>query len=672
MLILPLVVAVASFSKSVKQPPQRADFLRTYMDASVNPGLDFFSYGNGGWLKRHPIPPTESSWGISNLIRDQVYGQLRKIDESAANRISPSGSDIQKVGDFWATGMDQARADRLGLSPLKADLSRIDGAATVNDCVSLAFELQRIGVDSFVGFSVEQDEKRSDLEAVHLSQGGLGLPERDFYFNPEAGVGKVRLEYVKYLQAILGLAGSSDPKASADSVMTFETSLAKVSRKLEDLRDPESNYNRMLLSDVQAKLTPSIDWQLKLKDFRVQPQWVIVGQPEFFKGLDGLLAKTSVETLRDYMRFHLIDAFAPYLDSKTEALSFHFNHEVLSGQKKPQPRWKRVLAAENQAIGFVLGRAFVTNYFPPSAKVRSSNLVEAIRQAYAKRIKRLDWMSAATKTKALEKLAALHKKVGYPDKWKNYSTLIIGRNSFCENMMNSYRWNFIDMVSRLGKPVDKTEWDITPQTFDAYYDPSKNEIVLPAVAFDIPGLKESQIDDAVMYGNAGGSWIGHEMTHGFDDQGRQFDPKGNLKDWWTKEDAKKFQARAQLMVKQFDAYEPLPGLHINGKASLGENIADFGGVLLGLDAFKQTDVYKRGKRIGGLTPVQRYFLAYSLSWLDESRPEGLRRQLLSDVHAPAKWRVNGPLSNIPDFYKAFGVKPRQPMWRAPNQRVHIW
>jgi putative endopeptidase len=345
---------------------------------------------------------------------------------------------------------------------------------------------------------------------------------------------------------------------------------------------------------------------------------------------------------------------------------------VLSGQKEPRPRWKRVLDAENEAMGMVLGRIFVKEYFPESAKKRYTDLVEAIRSAYSERIDRLDWMSDATKAKAHQKLAAVTRKVGYPDKWKDYSTLLIGQSSYCENMMSAARWRFDDMLSKYGKPVDRTEWTMTPQTYNAYYNPSNNEIVLPAAIFEIPGTKDSDVDDAIVYGYAGASTIGHEITHGFDDEGRQYDSAGNLAEWWTKEDAAKFQKRAAAMVQQFNGYEPLPGLHINGKASLGENIADYGGLLLGLDAFKKTDQYKKGEKVAGLTPLQRYFLGYALGWLDERREELLRRGLLSDVHAPPKWRVIGPLANIPEFYEAFGVMPGQPMWLADAAHVRIW
>jgi putative endopeptidase len=379
-----------------------------------------------------------------------------------------------------------------------------------------------------------------------------------------------------------------------------------------------------------------------------------------------------VAVLRDYLRLQLLDSYSPYLSQAFDAEHFHFYGQILSGQREQRPRWKRTLDAENGALGMVLGRVYVKDYFPQASKQRYSALVEAIRTAYGERIDRLDWMSAATKAKAHEKLGKLSKKVGYPDKWKDYSALVVGRNSYAENIRNANIWLFNDALSKFGKPVDRSEWEMLPQTDNAYYDDSNNEIVLPAAAFIIPGFTDAELDDAVVYGYVAGSTIGHEMTHGFDDDGRQFDAAGNLANWWTKADIAKFNKRAAALVRQFDAYQPLPGLHINGKATLGENIADFGGLQLGLDAFKKTEQFKQGKKIAGYSPVQRYFLGYALSWLFEERDALLRQNLLSDVHAPPKWRVNGPLSNIPEFYEAFDVKPGQVLYRAEADRVHIW
>lgn len=653
--------------------PPREDFLRANMDDTVNPGEDFFSYANGAWLKAHPIPASEAGWGIGNVVREELYVNLRKINEDSAKANAAAGTDQQKIGDFWTTAMDTDQAEKLGLSPLKAELDHIAAIKSVSDAIDAAFALRPLGVGAFFGFSVAQDDKNSDEMAVHLTQDGLGLPDRDYYFNPEAGVAKTRTEYVAHLGRMLKLIGQGDEaEKAATDIMAFETALAKASRKLEDLRDPQRNYNKMSLADVTGKHTPSIAWSAKLAAWNLKPSYVIVGQPEFFTALEAVLKKTPVPVLQNYLRFHLVSAYAESLNQAIDNENFSFYQKVLSGQKEQRPQWKRVLDAEDTAMGMVLGRIFVKEYFPEATKKRYSDLVEAIRTAYSERIARLDWMSDGTKAKAQQKLAAMTKKVGYPDKWKDYSTLVVDHDSYCQNLMNAAKWHFNDMVSKFGKPVDRTEWDMTPQTYNAEYNPSNNEIILPAAVFAIPGVRDADMDDAVVYGYAAASTIGHEITHGFDDEGRQYDARGNMTDWWTKEDAAKFKQHAEVMVKQFDAYEPLPGLHINGKATLGENIADYGGVLLGLDAFKKTAQFKKGEKIGGLTPIQRFFLGYAMGWLYQQQEARLRRSLLSDVHAPAKWRVLGPLANMPEFYEAFGIKPGQPMWRADEAHVHIW
>lgn len=652
----------------------REDFLRANMDVGVDPGVDFFSYANATWLRSHPIPSSESAWGIGNVVREELYANLRQINEQAAATTGRMSSEQRKIADFWTTAMDVAKADRLGIAPLQAELARIDQARSAQDMLDVAFSLGPLGVTTFLGVSVGQDEKDSDTMAVHLSQDGLGLPERDFYFNTNASISHIREEYVQHLARMLQLLGRdvASAKSAATNIMGFETELARASRKLEDLRDPERNYHKMSLADVTQKHTPSIIWKERLAAWKLRPSYVIVGQPEYFSALEKLLQSTSVPVLQDYLRYHLVAGYAESLSKAFDDEQFGFYHRVLSGQKEPRPRWKEVLDAEESAMGMVLGKLFVKEYFPAASKKRYTRLVEAIRDAYRERINRLDWMSAATKAKAQRKLKGMTAKVGYPDKWKDYSALVISTNSYCENMMNAARWRFNDMISKFGKPVDRTEWTMTPQTYNAYYRPENNEIVLPAAIFSIPGRRDAEVDDAVVYGYAGASTIGHEITHGFDDEGRQFDPRGNLSEWWTAGDAAQFTNRAAVMVQQFDAYEPLPGLHINGHASLGENIADYGGLLLGLEAFKKTAQFKKGEKIGGLTPLQRYFLGYALGWLHQEQEARLRRNLLSDVHAPAKWRVLGPLANIPEFYEAFGVKTNQPMWRPPEARVKIW
>ncbi|MGA2245262.1 MAG: M13 family metallopeptidase [Verrucomicrobiota bacterium] len=650
------------------------DILVSNLDLSAAPGRDFFTYANGGWLARHPIPKEEAGWGIGDLVEEDLYLKMRTINEAATAARAPAGSGPQKIGDFWTTAMDEARADTLGLAPVRQQLALIDAIQTVEDVVRVSFALRPAGVDTFCDVLVGQDERQSDLMSVHLEQGGLGLPERDFYFNPEPGTAQVRQEYVAHLGRMLTLMGRPEAaaRAAAERVMNFETALARASRKLEDLRDPEKNYHKMSPVSLTRKHTPLIVWTNHLAGLSLRPDQVIVGQPEFFTALNRLLKTTPVPVLKDYMRLHFVSAYAEYLGKAWDDEDFSFAGKVLGGQQQERPRWKRVLDSQEHAMGMVLGKLFVREYFPARAKQRYTGLVEAILAAYRERINRLDWMSEPTKGKAREKLAKLKAKVGYPDHWKDYSTLAVGTNSYCENMMNAARWHFQDMISKFGQPVDRTEWDMTPQTYNAYYDDANNEIVLPAAIFTIPGLRDEDLDDALVYGYAAASTIGHEITHGFDDEGRRFDAAGNLKDWWTAKDAARFRRRAALLARQFNAYEPVPGLHINGQASLGENLADYGGVLLGLEAFKKTAQYRDGVKVAGLTPLQRYFLGYALSWARHDREEVLRKELLSDVHAPPQWRVNGPLANVPEFYEAFGVKPGQPMWRPPELRVKVW
>ena len=670
--VLFIALASAVLAQPAPSPATSTDVVAANLNTAVSPGDDFFEYANGGWLKRNPIPASESRWGIGQAVREQLYLSIRKINEQGA--AAPADDDARKVGDFWVAALDPAQAEQAGLKPLAAELAKVDAVTSAQQALDVAFAWQVLGVSAFFDEGVFQDEKASDRMALHLYQGGLGLPNRDYYFKPEAGIAKVRAEYPVHLARVLGLLGR-DPAAaqkSAEAVMAFETELARVSRPLAELRDPQRNYNKMSPLDLTAKYTPSIAWTERIGTWTLHPATVIVGQPEFFTALDGLLARTPVPVLQDYLRLKLLQVYSPYLGAAFADEDFRFYGQTISGVKQLRDRWKRVLDAEERAMGMVLGRRYIAEFFSPAAKQRYEVMAEAIRTAYLARIDRLDWMSDATKARARTKLAAVVKKVGYPDKWKDTSALVITRESYCGNMMNAARWRFADEVAKHGKPVDRTEWEMTPQTYNAYYNPSNNEIVLPAAQFTIPGFLDKDVDDAVAYGYVAASTIGHEITHGFDDEGRQFDEKGNLTDWWTADDAAKFTAAASVMVKQFNAYEPLPGLHINGQASLGENLADFGGVLLGLDAFKLTEQYKKGEKIAGLTPVQRFYLGYALSWLSEIRPERLRNSLLSDVHAPAKWRVLGPLSNDPGFYEAFDVKPGQPMYRPPEDRVHLW
>ncbi|GAB3654902.1 M13 family metallopeptidase [Hymenobacter agri] len=652
----------------------KPDVLHAALDTTVAPGDDFFTYANGTWLKNNPIPASESSMGIGKKVQDEVYGRLRQTSIEAAAANAAPGSNQQKIGDFWAVGMDSVKADRLGAAPLKAELDRIAALKTAADVPGVIAQLVPLGVRALIGPGVYQDAKKSDQMALYLNQGGLGLPNRDYYFNTDARTKNIRAEYVKHVANTFQLLGQDAATAAANAarVMALETTLAKSSRKLEALRDPYANYHKMSLAQLD-KLTPGLSWKPWLGQMGVAGlDSVIVGQPEFYQTAAQLLKTQPIDDWKAYFSWQLARTFAPTLSSGFVNENFHFYGTVLRGAKALRPRWKRVLDMQEDALGDALGQLFVKEYFKPEAKARYDTLVKNMVTAFGEHIRKVDWMSAPTKVVALDKLHKITPKVGYPNKWKDYSTLKIDRSSLAENVMRANQWQYQYALNKLGKPVDRTEWDMTPQTYNAYYNPSNNEIVLPAAAFAVPGLLDADADDALVYGYAGASTIGHELTHGFDDEGSQFDAKGNLHEWWSKDDRKRFNQRVAGIVKQFNGYTLLDSLHINGKATAGENIADLGGIVIGLDAFKKTKQYKEGKKINGLTPTQRYFLGYALGWQNHTRDEALASQLLTDVHSPAQYRVNGPMADVPAFYEAFGVKPGQKLYRPDSTRVVIW
>ncbi|HTE01808.1 MAG TPA: M13 family metallopeptidase [Mucilaginibacter sp.] len=645
------------------------------LDPTVKPGDDFFSYANGGWIKKNPIPGAYSSWGIGNVVQEEIRGRLKKINDDALKANATKGTSTQKIGDFYYTGLDSAGIEKAGITPLKEQLDIIDHAKDTHDIVNAAALLTTTGTRNFIGSRVGQDDKNSSKMMVQLGQTGLGLPNRDYYFKTDARITRIRTDYTtKYLPTMLGLSGWDEAKATAGakSVYNIEKFLADSSRKLEDLRDPYRNYHKMTVAELN-KLTPEINWTDLFKQLQFTAvDSVIVGQPEYYRAVSTALKTFSLDDWKAYLRWKLITSNAPYLNTALVEENFRFAGKVLRGQKEQLPRWKRVLDNENGIMGELLGQLFVQEYFPQSSKDRYVAMVEAIRQSYREHIQKLDWMSPETKQKALEKLNAIHPKVGYPDKWKDFSTLNISRESYVSNVMNARRWSYMINVNKLGKPVNHQEWGMTPQTYNASYSPSNNEITLPAAQFLIPGVKDDQVDDAVAYGYVAASTIGHEITHGFDDEGRQYDVKGNLKAWWTTQDSAKFAVRAKMLADQFSSYVVLDSLHVNGKATLGENIADLGGIVLGLDAFKKTQQYKEGKKINGLTPLQRFFLGYALGWLGHERDEALSNQILTDVHAPGFLRVNGPFTDVPEFYKAFHIKKGDKMWLDPDKRVKIW
>ncbi|NNV54698.1 M13 family metallopeptidase [Limnovirga soli] len=643
------------------------------LDTTVNPGQDFFMYANGGWIKKNPIPNEQASWGIGNLVIEENLERLRTISEDAAKANGAQGTPDQKIGDFFTTAMDSSKIEKAGITPLQPYLDKIAAITDTKSLLSTVAQLKVIGSGTLFADFVTQDDMNSEVMTFKLWQGGIGLPEREYYFKNDSATINIRKAYVQYITNILTMSGTDAAKAaqSAKNILALETNLASASRKIEDLRDPHHNYNKIAISALSG-ISSVIDWTAYLQTLGVKNiDSVIVGQPEFFKALDKTLQTVSIEDWKSYLRFNLISDFAIALPDNYGIASFNFS-KLFSGATVRKPRWKRVISSEENAMGELLGQLYVKEYFNETAKQRYSNLVEAIRTAMHDRIANLSWMSDSTKQRAFVKLAAVKKKVGYPDKWKDFSGLTIGKESWVANIVNANSFRYNREMNKLGKPVDRDEWDMYPQTYNAYYNPSNNEIVLPAGIFTVPGFRDEELDDAVVYGYAGASTIGHELTHGFDDEGRQFDAKGNLLSWWTKDDETTFNQRAEVMVKQFNAYEPLPQYHINGKATLGENIADLGGILLGIDAFKKTEQYKKGELMNGLNPMQRYFIGYALGWLGHERDEVLRSGLLTDVHSPAKYRVNGPFADVDEFYTTFNIKQGDAMYIADSARVRIW
>jgi putative endopeptidase len=660
-------------SSDTKVSVDLGDVIASHMDKSIHPGDDFFKYANGGWIKKNPIPASESGWGIFNLVEDENLAQLKKISEDASLDAGKPGSALQQIGDFYYAGMDSISIEKQGYEPLAQYLGKINLINTPEELILNIAELQQIGISVAYEISVGSDMKNSERNRVYISQGALGLPDRDYYFKQDSSTQSIRNEYVKHVETMLNMIYLDAPKSKKMStdILKLETDLASAHKQLAELRDPYANYNAKPIS-LMEKENPQLMWTKVLEKITLKADTVIVGQPTFLKKLDGLVKTTNLEIWKAYLTWNLVNNHASYLGSSFDKEDFNFYYKTLNGVKEHRPRWKRVLEAQESALGDAMGQLFVKEYFPEKTKKRYDDLVEQIVISYREHIQKLDWMTDSTKAKAIRKLNAITRKVGYPAKWKDYSNMNISRESFCKNVIESKKWHFNYEAAKLNKPVDRTEWSMTPQTYNAYYNPSNNEIVLPAAIFTSPGYKDENIDDAVIYGYVGASTIGHELTHGFDDEGRQFDEKGNLKNWWTKEDEQKFKAKANKLVEQFNKMTVLNNLQVNGKATLGENIADLGGIVIALDAFKKTKQYQEGKMIEGLTPLQRYFMGYAYGWMQTRTPEKLASQILTDVHAPIFLRVNGPMTNCDEWYRAFQVTPQHKLFRDSISRVRIW
>lgn len=672
---LSLCFVVAGFFSCTPKHDNQPDALASHIDSTVKAGDDFFLFANGKWFKENPIPASEQQNGLWLMIQDTINAQILNLCQtSAALTNAEKGSNKQKIGDFYFSGMDSISLNANGISGIKADLDMIDAIKDLDGVVKAVAHLHMVAGSPMFRFGIGQDDKISDKNAIFISQGGLSLPDRRYYFDADERTVMIRQKFVEHAANMFKIMGYDETKAkkAAENLMKLETAIAKSSRKREDTRDPWKNYNKISFKELTVR-TPNLNWAVFAETVGLKNvDTVIVGQPEFLTALNGYLKTTSLDVWKNYLKFSLIRGMARYMDDKTYAESFSFYSATMRGIQEQQPRWKRVVEETDGDLGELVGQVYVTDYLPKGTKEKLKEIGEAIRTEFAIRIKNLDWMSAQTKEKALAKLNAIVMKVGYPDKWKDLSSLEVDRSSYVKNVMNANAWGFREMISKFGKPVDRTEWGMTPQTYNAYYNPSNNEIVVPGCNILVPGYEGRLADDAILYSIIGGSTFGHEITHGFDDQGSKYDAKGNLTNWWTPEDSTKFYEKTKKVVTQYSSYIAVDSLHINGELTQGENIADIGGVMMGYEAFKKTKQYQSKEIIGGLNPDQRFFLGYALAWMINQRPEAIAQQVKSNEHSPAKFRVIGPVANMPEFYTTFGVTNTDKMWLDENLRANIW
>ena len=664
---LALFLAVTPVSAQIEYKGYNPKF----MDASVPVSGDFFQHAVGKWLDATPIPAEYSRYGVDEEVEVRTFVILKDILENAArDSAARKGSDRQKVGDFFAAGMDLAAIQRAGAKPLAKLFKDIDG---IHDGASLAREIARLhraGSPSALAFQVAQDDKDSTRYITTLCQGGLGLPERDYYLLEDAKSKELRVQYQAYIARLFELLGDAPALAQgrAATVLAMETRLAKASFTREQMRDPNAVYHK-LSREALAAASKGMAWDPFFDELGIPAaEPLLVRTPAYFAELGVLAATAPMQDWQTYLRFHLVSDTANFLSHDFDQAHFEFYQKTLRGVQELRPRWKRILSSTDDAMGEILGKLYVERAFPPQAKAQMLELVANLQAALGERIRNLPWMSEPTKQLALAKLNAMRVKIGYPDVWRDYGALTIGRACYVTNVLAARTFEFNRDLAKLGKPIDRNEWGMTPATNNAYYEPTLNEICFPAGILQPPYFDPSA-DAAVNYGNIGAT-IGHEMTHGFDDQGRQYDAQGNLKDWWTAEDAKAYNQRAGLLVKQFDAFEPL---HINGKVTLGENLADLGGLKIAYAAFQKARAGKPDVGlIGGCTPEQRFFLGYAETWRSKQTTESLRDRLLTDPHSPAKYRVNGPLADLPEFFEAFGIKEGDPMRCPEPERATIW
>jgi len=655
-----------------QQPEQTSGLHLEFMDTTVQPGTDFYQYATGGWQKLNPLPAEYSRYGSFDQLAETNQKRINELVENLAAQENEAGTVAQKIGDLYNMAMDSAKRNADGYEPVKADLAEVAAIKNVHDVYALLPKMAMNGVSAYFGVYVGADEKNSMENAIQMSQSGLSMGLRDYYLEEDEAIVKIREAFKEHLVKMFKLFGYSDADAQKgrDVVMEVETRLAKAFRSNVELRDPEANYNKMSLDQLKNDY-PSFEWDTYLNGMGLKDvKEIIVGQPNSLKESADVIATLPIDKQRIYLQWKVIDASADALSDEIGEQNFDFFSRTMRGVQEQQPRWKRAVSVVGSVLGEAVGQMYVEKYFPAEAKARMIELVGNLQKALGERIDGLDWMSDETKAKAQEKLSTFTVKIGYPDKWKDYSTLDIKNDSYYENMKRATQWMYADMMSRYGKPVDRTEWFMTPQTVNAYYNPTSNEICFPAGILQYPFF-DMNADDAFNYG-AIGVVIGHEMTHGFDDQGRQYDKDGNLKDWWEAADAEKFNERAKVIIDFYDNVEVLPGLHANGALTQGENIADHGGLKIAYQAFKNATKDSPLPVKDGFTPEQRFYIAFATVWGQNITEAEIRNRTKSDVHSLGKWRVDGTMPQLDTWYEAFNITENDPMYIAPEKRVNVW
>ena len=641
------------------------------IDRSVRPQDDLFHHVNGAWLARTEIPADKATYGAFDILFDKAQADLRAIVEDAAKSTAKSpGSDPQKIGDFYESFMNEAKVEELGVAPMKAELDAIDALKTKSDLARHFGHFFKLNlINPMVGY-VDGDAQQPTHDILYVYQGGLGLPDRDYYFSNDPKLKEYRDKYVAFLATLLKFAGDSAPDKNAAAIFAIESRLAKAHWTNVENRDAVKTYNKFQVADLNKQF-PGFDWNAWTTELGVGGvPAVVVNQPSYVKTLAAIVNELPVDAWKPYLKASLLNGFAPYLNKAVVDAEFGFYNTVLRGVKEQQPRWKRAVNTLNGNMGEMLGKLYVERHFKPEAKARMENLVANLREAYRHGIESLEWMAPETKKEAQAKLAKFTPKIGYPNRWRDYSTLEIRKDDLAGNVMRAFLHENAYQLGKAGKPIDPEQWGMTPQTVNAYYNPVRNEIVFPAAILQ-PPFFNLEADDAVNYGGIG-AVIGHEMGHGFDDQGRRFDATGALRDWWTKQDEAEYQKRAKVLIDQFNEFEPLPGLHVNGALTLGENIADLTGLVIARQAYLLSLKGQPAPAIDGFTADQRFYMGWAQGWKAKEREDSLRQQVLTNVHSPEMYRANGPVRNIPEFYAAFGVKEGDKLFLPAERRVKIW